>query len=273
MTGRSDRFWGYGLLIVATIIALTPILAVLVLSLGEPGRVGAQIDFTNANNWANYADVWTKGGFSSSMTTSAIITITVVLVSVALSVPAGYGFALMAFKGRSWIFYLMVLGILIPLEAMIIPLYFDLRSVQLANNYMGVILPEIGFSVAFGTFWMRAYFLQSARSLVEASWLDGANSWQTLTRILVPLARPQMLTLSVLFFVWNWNDFLLPLVMLSGSDLQTAPMSLVFFVGQRSTDYAYLAAAAVITITPVIIVFVALQRSFARGILAGAVKE
>ncbi len=273
MTGRADRLWGYGLLVIATIVALAPVDGVLILSLGESGRVGAQIDIANANNWGNFAEVWSKGGFSSSMMTSAVITITVVLVSVCLSVPAGYGFALMSFKGRSWIFYLFVLGILIPIEAMIIPLYFDLRSVNLANSYLGVILPEIGFSVAFGVFWMRAYFIQSARSLVEAAWLDGANSWQTLTRILVPLARPQMLTLSVLFFVWNWNDFLLPLIMLSGSDLQTAPMSLVFFVGQRSTDYAYLAAAAIITITPVIIVFVALQKSFTRGLLAGAVKE
>ena len=170
------------------------------------------------------------------------------------------------------LFLLLVFGLLIPLEAMIVPLYFDLRSVDLADTYWAVILPEIGFSVAFGAFWMRAYFLSSPRVLVEAARLDGASSLQTLTRILMPLARPQMLTLGVLFFVWNWNDFLLPLVMLSGSQLQTAPISLVFFQGQHTTNYTYLAAGALIVIAPVVAVYVGLQRSFSRGVLAGAVK-
>ena len=160
-----------------------------------------------------------------------------------------------------------------PLESMIVPLFLDMRRFNLDNNYWSVMLPQIGFSVAFGAFWMRAFFIQSARSLMEAAWIDGANSWKTLTRVLLPLARPQMLTLAVLFFVWNWNDFLMPLVMLSGSDLRTAPMALVSFEGARRTDFAYVGAASLITIAPVVIVFILLQRSFTRGILAGSIKE
>jgi raffinose/stachyose/melibiose transport system permease protein len=91
--------------------------------------------------------------------------------------------------------------------------------------------------------------------------------------VLLPLARPQVLTLAVLVFVWTWNDFLLPLVMLSGSTIQTAPISLVFFQSQHTTSYTYLAAAAIITALPVIAVYVLLQRSFVRGLLAGAMKE
>jgi raffinose/stachyose/melibiose transport system permease protein len=120
---------------------------------------------------------------------------------------------------------------------------------------------------------MRAFFMGVDRSLTEASRLDGANSWQTLTRILLPLARPQLLTLGVLFFVWNWNDFLLPLVMLAGSEIQTAPISLVYFQGQHTTDYTYLAAGALITIAPVVLIYILLQRSFTRGVLSGATKD
>jgi raffinose/stachyose/melibiose transport system permease protein len=273
MIRRRDQVAGYVLLTLAALLALLPFLGVVVLSLGEPGQISPSLSLSSATHWSNFADVWDQGGFGSSMTTSMIITVTVVVVAAVLSVPAGYALALMPFRGRLAMFLLFVFGLLIPIEAMIIPLYFDLRNLGLADNYWSVILPDIGFSVAFGAFWMRAFFLSSSRSLIEAARIDAANSLQTLNRILLPLARPQVLTLAVLFFVWNWNDFLLPLVMLSGSDLQTAPMSLVFFQGQHTTDYTYLAAASLITIAPVVLVYVALQRSFTRGVLAGAVKE
>jgi len=270
---RRDVILGYVLLSLAALISLGPLVGVMILALGEPGQIGINLDIANATNFGNFADVWEKGDFGPAIRTSFIITIVVVVVSVILSVPAGYAFALMNFPGRSAIFALRILGILMLLESMIVPLFLDMRRFNLDNEYWSVMLPQIGFSVAFGAFWMRAFFVQSARSLVEAAWIDGANSWQTFTRVLVPLARPQMLTLAVLFFVWNWNDFLLPLVMLSGSDLQTAPMALVTFEGARRTDFAYLGAASIITIIPVVIVFILLQRSFTRGILAGSIKE
>jgi raffinose/stachyose/melibiose transport system permease protein len=269
---RRDQVAGYVVLSVATLLAVVPFLGVVILALGEPGDGTGSLSFASATHWSNFADVWGTVGFSTSMATSAIITSVVVVVSVLLSVPAGYALALTHFRGRSILFLLMVFGLLIPLEAMIVPLYFDLRAVNLADSYWAVILPEIGFSVAFGAFWMRAFFISSPRALVEAARLDGASSLQTLTRILLPLARPQMLTLGVLFFVWNWNDFLLPLVMLSGSELQTAPISLVYFQGQHTTNFTYLAAGALIVIAPVVTIYVLLQRSFARGVLSGAVK-
>jgi len=273
MISRRDVVVGYLLLSLAAVISLGPILGVVILALGEPGGIGASLDITKATNFGNFAEVWGKGDFGPALRTSLIITSVVVLVSVAFSAPAGYAFALMRFPGRTAVFALLILGILMPLESMIVPLFLDMRRLNLDNNYWSVILPQIGFSVAFGAFWMRAYFIQSARSLMDAARIDGANSWTTLTRVLLPLARPQLLTLAVLFFVWNWNDFLLPLVMLSGSDLQTAPMALVTFEGARRTDFAYLGAASLLTIAPVIAVFVLLQRSFTRGILAGSVKE
>ena len=272
MVSRRDTVLGYVILSLAALVSLGPLIGVAILALGEPGRVGIKLDITKATNFGNFAEVWEKGDFGPAIRTSLIITV-IVVVSVALSIPAGYAFAQMNFPGRTAIFALLVLGILMPLESMIVPLYLDMRRFNLDNEYWSVILPQIGFSVAFGAFWMRAFFVQSARSLMEAAWIDGANSWRTLTQVLLPLARPQMLTLAVLFFVWNWNDFLLPLVMLSGSDLQTAPMALVTFEGARRTDFAYLGAASLITIAPVVIVFILLQRSFTRGILAGSIKE
>jgi raffinose/stachyose/melibiose transport system permease protein len=271
--GRRSNAIGQLILLVAALVAFLPFLGVVLLALGEPGQISAGLSPSSATHWSNFAEVWRQGGFSSSMTASLVITTAIVVISVLLSVPAGYALALMPFRGRLVTFLLFVFGLLVPLEAMIIPLYLDLRAVGLADSYWSVILPDVGFSVAFGAFWMRAAFLGSSRTLVEAARIDGAGSWQTLLQILLPLMRPQILTLAVLFFVWNWNDFLLPLVMLSGSDIRTAPMSLVFFQGQHTTDYTYLAAASLITIAPVVLVFVLLQRSFTRGVLTGAVKD
>jgi raffinose/stachyose/melibiose transport system permease protein len=273
MIRRRDQIAGYGLLILLSVAALGPLLGVVVLALGPAGNTSGTLSLSAATHLGNFARAWHLANFGPAMRTSAIITVGTVIVSVAFSVPAGYAFALMRFRGRSMLFYLMVFGLLIPLEAMLIPLYFDMRSLNLIDNYWSVALPDTAFSVAFGAFWMRAFFLSSARSLVEAARIDGANSLQVLWRVLLPLARPQVLTLAVLFFVWNWNDFLLPLVMLSGSSLQTVPMSLVFFQSQHLTNYTYLAAGALITIAPVLAVYLLLQRSFTRGILTGAVRD
>lgn len=273
MIRRREETIGYALLSLASLAAVLPVIGVIILALGPQTTSGGSLTLPSTPHFSNFASAWSQAGFGPALRTSAIITVVTVVVSVVLSVPAGYAFALMRFRGRSILFYLMLFGLLIPIEAILIPLYFDLRRFNLVDNYWSVILPDVAFSVAFGAFWMRAFFLTSSQSLMEAARLDGANPLRTLWYVLVPLARPQLLTLAVLFFVWNWNDFLLPLVMLSGSSLQTAPISLVFFQGQHTTNYTFLAAGALITVAPVVLVFMLLQRSFTRGVLAGAIKE
>jgi raffinose/stachyose/melibiose transport system permease protein len=154
----------------------------------------------------------------------------------------------------------------------VVPLYFDLRELELTDTYWALILPQVALSVSFGTFWMRAFFLATPRSLVEAARIDGASSWTTLWRVLVPFGRPAILTMMVLVFTWTWNEFLLALVMVSSENLRTAPLGLAFFQGQHSSDLNLLAAGAVIVATPVVLVYVLLQRHFIRGMLSGAVK-
>ena len=140
----------------------------------------------------------------------------------------------------------MLLGMIVPTEALIVPLYYDLRDLGLTDTYWALILPQIGLSVSFGTFWMRAFFRSAPRSLIEAARVDGASSWTVLWRILVPLGRPAVLTMAVLIFMWTWNEFLLALVMVSSEHLRTAPLGLAFFQGQHTSDFSLLAAGAMI---------------------------
>jgi raffinose/stachyose/melibiose transport system permease protein len=216
---------------------------------------------------------WEEGNFGTYLRSSAIVTAAVIAISTVLSILAGYAFGLMRFRGQQALFYLTLLGLMVPLEAIVVPLYYDLRDVGLTDTYWALILPQAALSTAFGTFWMRAFFRSVPRSLLEAARLDGSSSWVTLWRIVLPLGRPAVLTMVALVFMWTWNEFLLALVMVSDESLRTAPLGLAFFQGRNTSDEALLSAGALIVAAPVVIVYVFLQRHFIRGMLSGAVKR
>jgi raffinose/stachyose/melibiose transport system permease protein len=268
---RREQTMTYVLLGVFSLIALAPIVGIVLTALQTPGEV-ASFGQPNGAHFGNFADAWKQGHFSQYLRSSAIVAVSVVVLSTLLSVLAGYAFGMMRFRGHQVLFYLFVLGLTVPLEGTIVPLYYDLRDLALTDTYWALILPQVGLSVAFGTFWMRAFFRSVPRSLVEAARLDGSGSWSTLWRVVLPLGRPAVLTMVVLIFMWTWNEFLLALVMVSDEDLRTAPLGLAFFSGRNTTDFALLAAGSVIVAAPVVILYVFLQRHFIRGMLTGAVK-
>ena len=271
MTSRSEQTLGYVILGVFSIIALFPIAGILLTALQDPDGLATFGTFDGIH-FGNFADAWDEGNFGTYLKSSVIVTTVVVSVSVVFSILSGYAFGQMRFRGASVLFYVFLLGLMVPMEAIIVPLYYDFRDLGLTNTYWGLILPQIGTSVAFGTFWMRAFFRGVPRSLVEAARLDGASSWFTLWRVLLPLARPAVLTMTVLLFMWTWNEFLLALVMVSDEGLRTAPLGLSFFQGRNTSDLTLMAAGSVIVALPVVVLYVFLQRHFIRGMLAGAVK-
>lgn len=272
MTGSVERAVSYGLLVFFSLAALAPILGVILTAFHDPDALVAGLSVPDPFTVESFRQAWNEGGFSSSLRTSAVITLTTVVVSTVLSVLAGYAFGTMRFRGATALFYVFLFGLLMPFEATIIPLYFDFRRLGLTDTVWGVILPSTALSIAFGTFWMRAFFRSAPRSLMEAARIDGASSMGTLLRILLPYGRPAILTMVVLVFMWTWNDFLLSLVMLSGQNILTAPLSLVFFQTQRTTDVQLLAAASIIVAFPVLLVYVFLQRHFIRGMVSGSLK-
>jgi raffinose/stachyose/melibiose transport system permease protein len=253
VTSRREQAMAHVVLGVFALIALLPVVRIV---------LGA----------GSLSDAWEEGNFSTYFRSSAIVTCSVVAISTVLSVLAGYAFGLMRFRGAEVLFYLFVLGLTVPLEAIVVPLYYDLRDVGMTDTYWALILPQAALSTAFGTFWMRAFFRSVPRSLIEAARLDGSSSWVTLWRIVLPLGRPAVLTMVVLVFMWTWNEFLLALVMVSDESLRTAPLGLAFFQGRNTSDEALLTAGALIVATPVVIVYLFLQRHFIRGMLSGAVK-
>ena len=271
MIDRREQAATYALLGVFSIIALVPIVGILLTALQEPGQV-ATFGQPNGLHVANFSKAWSDGHFAQYLRSSVIVVVSVVLISGLLSILTGYAFGMMRFRGDQVLFYLFLLGLMVPLESTVVPLYYDFRDLGLTDTYAAMILPQAGVSLAFGTFWMRAFFRSVPRSLVEAARLDGSSSWSTLWRVVLPLARPAVLTMTVLVFMWTWNEFLLTLVMVTKENLLTAPLGLAFFSGRNTTDFALLSAGSVIVATPVVLVYVFLQRHFIRGMLSGAVK-
>ncbi len=261
------------ILLVFSAITALPILGIVLLSLQPPDAMVSGFKWPDRLHFGNYARAFEAAHFGSYLISSLIVSSAVVAGTVVVSTLAGYAFGTMRFAGQNFLFYLLLAGLVIPFEAVIVPLYVELRAARLTNTWWSVILPFIGVNAAFGTFWMRAYFRTVPRELIEAASLDGAGSLRILWRVLLPGARPALLTLVVLVFMWSWNEFLLPLVMLSREDLRTAPLGLAFFSGRYTTDLVGMAAAAVMVALPVVALFIATHRRFVHGLWAGAVKQ
>lgn len=271
MIHRRDQTLTYVILGAFSIFALLPIAGIVFTALQDPDGSAAFGSFDGLH-FSNFSRAWEDGNFGAYLKSSVIVAAAVVSVSTVVSILAGYAFGMMRFRGSEVLFYVFLLGLMIPTEAIIVPLYYDFRDFALTDTYWALILPQCGTSIAFGTFWMRAFFRSVPRSLVEAARIDGASSWYTLWRVLLPLAKPAVLTMVVLIFMWTWNEFLLALVMVTDEGLRTAPLGLSFFLGRNSDDLTLLAAGAVIVATPVVVLYVFLQRQFIRGMVSGAVK-
>ncbi len=269
---RPQVVLNYLLMIVCSMVAVYPLVGVLLASLYPPGPGSAPSGFALPPSfaWHNYVEAWDQGKFASSFTTSVIVAAVMVPASVGLSILGGYAFATMRFRGSRAIFYLFILGLIIPTEATIVPLYYNVRDLGLLDTYWALILLETSGELAFGIFWMRAAFISAPRSLLEAARIDGASSWRTLWRILVPFAWPAILTLTVLTFADSWNEFFLALVFTVNH--MTAPAGLASFSGRFTTNVPLVSAGAVIVAVPILIVFIVFQRQFIRGVLTGAVK-
>jgi raffinose/stachyose/melibiose transport system permease protein len=271
---RREQILSYAVLAAFAVVALYPILSIVLLALQRRSDLVTGFAIPDHVSFDTFSQAWDLGGFNHGLVNSLIVAGTVAVVTAVLSTLAGYAFGSMRFRGNNALFYLLLIGLIFPYEATVIPLYYVFRDVGLTDSLWALILPQIGLSVPFGTFWMRAFFRSTPGALVEASRLDGASSFATLTRVLLPQAWPAITTMIVLVFMWTWNEFLLALVMIQSDSLRTAPLGLALFAGtNRYSDPTLTAAAAVLVALPIVVVYVFLQRSFIRGMFAGSVKE
>jgi raffinose/stachyose/melibiose transport system permease protein len=272
---RRERLVSYGVLYLFAFFAAIPFVSTLLVAFN--GRDKAVSGLALPKPWSldSFISTWTdpNAGIGRSMVNSLIVASAVIVVSVLLSILSGFAFGTMKFRGSKLLLGLFVLGMIVPYEATVIPLYYQFRTIGLLNTYWAMILPCIGGSMAFGTYWMTAFFKSFPRELIDSARTDGATRWQLLWKIIVPTAGPPIFALSTILFIWTWNNLLLAIVMITDPKLQMAPAALNYFVGlQYGANYQVTCAAALMVALPVMVIYYFLQRRYGSDALAGALK-
>ena len=269
MLSRTERTLSLAVLVLAAVVTLYPLVTLVTTALAPASGSGG-LSFGGHPSFSGFSYAWQVGDFSRYMLNTAIVTVTVVVVSAVFAIMAGYAIALAKPPGARWVLYAAVFGFMLPVEALIVPWYYELNRFGLVNSYWAMILPQVAQSIAFGTFWMYVAFRSVPASLAESARMDGASAFTLLWRILVPNVAPAVKTMAALVFLWTWNAFLLPLVMISNSSLYTVTVGLSVFEGAHFNNYSALAAGSCLAALPVVVVYFFTQRSFVKGIFAGS---
>jgi raffinose/stachyose/melibiose transport system permease protein len=265
-----ERTWSYVILFVVAVGVLFPLIWVLLDAL-SPNASGS-MDLSHLA-WSNFPTAWQQAGFTTYMKSSLIITGSVVVIGTFVGILSGYAFGILGVVGQKVLFPLVLLGLMLPMEAFIVPLYYDFQSYGITDTYRGIILAHVGMGTSFGAFWMSTAFKAIPKSIRECAEIDGANSWSQLWRVYLPMARPALVTLLLLSFLWTWNDYFLALILVSDPAHQPITLGLGSFSGRYFVQLNLLSAAAIMVATPVVVLCLLFQRHFIRGMLSGALKE
>lgn len=268
---RLEAVSNYFVLALFAVIVIVPVLLLLGAALSPKSNGG--VDFRHPQiRWANFVDAWVQSNFGEHLLVSLVLSVSVVLVICVIAPLAAYAFAILKIPGGRFLFPLFLAGIMIPLEGIVVPLYFDLRSYHLTGSLLGLIVAQIGLSVSFGVFWMRAAFVAIPGAIIESAQIDGAGSLRTLSGIVLPITRPAVITMALLTFMWTWNDYFLAFVLMNNPDQYPVTVALGDFTTRYTTELNLTCAAAVMLSVPVVVLYALFQRHFIQGVLSGALK-
>lgn len=272
MTGDLKGFAAKTILIGLMFVTLLPFVTMLSAALAPSGSYPPGLQWPSDPQWGNFVTAFQSARMEQLIFSSAFIVIFTVPVSVLIGTMAGFGLAKLAPRGNKFIYLLFVMGLTLPFEGIITPLYYEISAFGLLNNRFAVILPLIGLFMPFSIYWMRAHFVNVPAELSDASRIDGATAWQQFWMVQVPIARPAIVSLTILQFLWSWNNFLLPLVLIEDPLKRTMAGALGAFQGQWGTNIPLLSAGSLIILAPSVLLFIFFQRQFVAALLQGAVK-
>ena len=264
------NFFTSGLLLILAAIILLPLLVVFLTSFASDGTTQSVLP---KNGWSlsNYRDAWGRGKFLLAFANSTLVALAVTSFQIITSALAGYALARLKFKGRELLLLIVLATLVIPFQLLVIPVFLVLKWGNLINTYWALILPTA--ANGFGIFLLRQYFQSIPVELEEAAAIDGANRLQILLQVMLPLARPALVTLFLFTFIGEWNDLFKPLVFTTRPELRTVQLALAEFQEQFTNNWPLLMAAVTIATLPVILLFLIGQRQFIRGIATTGIKN
>lgn len=257
-------------LICAAALSTSPLAWMLLASFMPTGEATTRF-VPSALTTEQYRALFTRLDLLRALGNSFLIAAGVTAISLLLNSMAGYAFAKLRFAGRDRIFSLLLLALVIPGQVAMLPLFLMVKQLGLINSYWGVMIP--GLASIFGIFLVRQYALSIPDNLLHAARMDGASELRIYWSIVLPICRPVLATLALFTFMGTWNDFLWPLIVLADQDRYTLPVALANLLGEHAQDTEIMMAGAVVTVAPVVLVFLALQRQYIAGIVSGALKE
>ncbi len=275
MVSRRERVFTYVLLFGFAVFAVYPFMSTTLVAFNPPDVSVHGLAIPETWSLDSFTTAWNDpdASIGRSLWNSTVLAVVVVVASVFLSILTGYAFGTMRFRFARVLAVFFIIGLVMPYEATIIPLYYQFRALGLLDTYWAMILPDIGGSLAFGTLWMTSFFRAFPRELLDAAKTDGATRMQTLWRVIVPTSGAAVFALATILFIWTWNNLLLAIVMIPNPELQMAPAALNFFVGRQfGINYQVTSAAAILVALPVLVVYYLLQRRYGADVLAGSIK-
>jgi len=262
----------YSLLAVAVLVVVFP----LVYMLGTALKPNYQIVDLRASlwpsqfEWSNIVRAWNSAPFGRWFINTVVFSVGATLGQIGSSLLAGYAFAMYDFPGKRLLFYVMISGLMVPFTIVIVPVVQILADLHWLNTYQGLIVPNIASGL--GAFLVRQFYLSMPYELGDAARIDGASEWKVFRSVYAPLATPIIAGFAIISFLYNWNNFLFPLIVINSTSMEVVSEGLSVFQAQFATDYDLLMSAALILIVPILVVAVVAQRRIVEGLMLGALQ-
>ncbi|MDO4336836.1 MAG: carbohydrate ABC transporter permease [Eubacteriales bacterium] len=264
----------YFLLTVAAVVWMLPLVMIVLSAIRKTSEF-----YTNLNlfsipetiQWENFTDAWNKGNLGRYMANGLLVSCVEVPLEVLLSSMCAFALTRLKVKHSNALFMFILVGMMLPRQMALIPLNIMYTKAGLVNTYPGLWLTYVGFGIPMGVLVFRGFFRSIPMELDEAAKIDGCGKYRLFASVIMPVAKPAVATMCILDFLGTWNEFLLQSVLITKDTMKTVPNGLLSFMGEFSTDYGLLSAGVLISIIPVLVIYLVFQRQFVEG-MAGAVK-
>ncbi len=279
MNGKSKKITKkvllYALLIILAIIWIIPIFTLIATSLKHKKDFMSGLSLFQLPAeiaWDNFSNAITKGRLITYMKNDLIVSFLKVPLGIFVGSLAAFALTRTNVKHKTGIFVFFLVGMMLPMQTALVPINIIFSKLNLLNTYFGLFYVYVGFGLSYCILIMRGFMLGIPKDLDEAAYIDGCNKWQLYTRVILPVSKPAIATLFITDFLSTWNEYLLASIIINDNTKKTVPVGIMTFVGEHGTDYGYLCAGVLVSVIPVMIVYLVFQRYFVEG-MAGAVKS
>jgi raffinose/stachyose/melibiose transport system permease protein len=270
--GRGEFLTGRLILLAMMAFTVLPFVSIFVTGLHPSNTLPSGFEWPAHPQWGNFVEAFRQAQMTKLLISSTYLVIAVVPISLIISTMAAFAIGLLRITGSRVLLFLFVFGLTLPFGGLIVPIYYLERWMGIYNTRVAIVLPLIALYMPFAVFWMRAHFVNMPAEISDAARVDGANTWDLLVKIHLPLARAPITSLGILMSVWTWNQFLLALVLVEDPTQRTMAGALGAFQGHYATDIPLLCAGTILILLPTLILFVLFQRQIITALLQGAVK-